>query len=173
MTITVWLTGLPGAGKTTLEKALKQALDSRQMPACVIDGDELRQGLCRDLGYATSDRQENVRRAAELARLINRSGTVAIVALISPLATQRAQAREIIGDSMVEVHVHAPLDVCQARDPKGLYRQARLGNLAGLTGVDDAYEPPSSPSLMLDTSQLSISDCIASLCDKLNISGED
>lgn len=169
---TVWLTGLPGAGKTTLARALKQILDRRRISACIIDGDQLRQGLSRDLGYTTSDRMENVRRAAELARLINLSGVTAIVSLISPLVAQRRRAREIIGaDNMIEVHVHAPLAVCQSRDPKGLYRQAKLGKLAGMTGVDDAYEPPPDPALMLDTSQFGIEDCMALLCQNLNIPG--
>lgn len=172
-TFTVGLTGLPGAGKATLGRALKQALNRRNLPACIIDGDELRQGLCGDLGYTIPDRQETVRRAAKLAKLVNGSGVVAIVALISPLATQRSRAREIIGSEfMIEIHMHALLDVCQTRDPKGRYRLAKQGSLRGLTGLDAPYEPPSNPALVLDTSRIGIGDCTVLLGEKLYISGE-
>jgi adenylylsulfate kinase len=160
-TRTFWLTGMPGAGKSTLAKALKEALNSSCMAACIIDGDELRRGLCHDLGFSNADRYENVRRAAEIARLLNQAGIIAIVALISPSAAGRAHAREILGEAlMLEIHVAPPLAVCQARDPKGLYRLAQSGNLPAMTGVDDPYEPPTHPALVLDTSQLPVEDCV-------------
>lgn len=161
---TVWFTGLPGAGKTTLARALEQALVARGQPCCVLDGDELRRGLCGDLGYSAADRGENIRRAAEVARLLNRAGAVAIVALISPLAADRARAREIIGaDAMIEVHVSTSLAICESRDPKGLYKRARLGEIAEFTGVSAPYEAPQSPDLSLDTAGLSPVACLGSV----------
>ena len=119
---TFWLTGLPGAGKSTLAQALATELRARAVPACVLDGDELRAGLCRDLGFSTADREENMRRVAHLARLLNDQGICAIVALVSPTLAGRAAARRIVSpQTFVEIHVSTPLEVCQQRDPKGLY----------------------------------------------------
>ena len=162
--VTLWFTGLPGAGKTTLAMHLEARLVRRGRPAYVLDGDNLRHGLCGDLGFSDADRSENIRRTAEVCRLFNDAGVVAISALVSPLAAQRAMAREIVGAShFIEIHVATPLAVCEARDPKGLYRRARQGTLQGLTGVDGLYEPPAQPDLRLDTGSCTIEDAMAAI----------
>ena len=161
MAKTIWLTGLSGAGKSTLARALEQALLSRGHHCAVLDGDELRRSLCSDLGFSAADRRENIRRVAEVAHLLNRAGVLALVALISPMATDRAQARQIIGeDAMIEVHVATPLAVCESRDPKGLYKRARAGEIANFTGIGAPYEAPQAPELSLDTSALSLAACL-------------
>lgn len=160
----VWLTGLPGAGKSTIADAAKARLDHLEVAAWVLDGDRLRAGLNRDLGFTAGDRQENIRRVAEVARLFADAGVVAVVALVSPMAADRATARRIAGPRrFLEVHVHADPALCEARDPKGLYRAARNGLIADLTGVDAPYEAPDQPDLKLDTGTVSIPDAVMRL----------
>ncbi|HCL87314.1 MAG TPA: adenylyl-sulfate kinase [Comamonadaceae bacterium] len=161
---TWWLTGLSGAGKTTLAQALAQALRLRGEPTCVIDGDELRAGLCQDLGFDDASRAENVRRAAHMAQLLNANGVHAVVALISPAAEARARAYATIGPQRcTEIHVSTPLAVCEQRDAKGLYARARSAQLAGMTGVQAPYEPPHSPALRIDTSVTPLHDAVQQL----------
>lgn len=149
--LTVWFTGLSGAGKSTLAMALRSHAVFEGRPVTVLDGDQLRTGLCRDLGFSEADRSENVRRVAEVARLMNEAGVSVICALISPLREQRASARTIIGsERFFEVHVATPLEVCEARDPKGLYRKARAGQLPQFTGIGSPYEAPEQPELRLE-----------------------
>jgi bifunctional enzyme CysN/CysC len=144
----VWITGLPGSGKTTLAEAVRRRLSGDGRPSCILDGDELRSGLSSDLGLTREDRAEQARRAAHVARLISRAGIVAIVALVSPYAEDRTLAREThTGLEFLEVWVDTPLAVCEQRDPKGLFRRARAGELGGLTGVDSPYELPSAPDV--------------------------
>ena len=162
--VTLWFTGLPGAGKTTLAMHLEARLVRRGRMAFALDGDNLRHGLCRGLGFSDDDRNENIRRTAEVCRLFNEAGVIALSALVSPLATQRAMARDIVGASrFIEVHVATPLAVCELRDPKGLYRRARRGTLKGLTGIDGRYETPAWPDLRIDTSAGSIDDALAAV----------
>ena len=159
---TFWMTGLPGSGKSTLANALKARLAEHGINCCVLDGDVMRQGLCRDLGFSVADRRENIRRVAEVARLLNDAGVFVVSALISPAQGDRAMAREIIGDpAFQEVHVATPLVVCEARDPKGLYKRARRGELANLTGVGAAYEIPLAPALAINTDEVAIVDAVA------------
>ena len=149
---TVWFTGLSGSGKSTIAHELERLLVSSGQPAYVLDGDNLRHGINADLGFTASDRDENVRRVAEVARLFADAGVVALVPLISPYrhARERArQAHEIAGLRFVEVFVDTPIEICEARDPKGLYRKARAGEISGFTGIDDPYEPPVRPELVL------------------------
>lgn len=138
-----WITGLSGAGKTTLALRLYAHLQEHKQPACLLDGDTVRAGLCRDLAFTAEDRTENIRRVAEMAKLMTASNITVLVALISPRTKDRTLAREIIGtENFVEVFVDTPLGVCMQRDPKGLYRKAAAGEILHFTGVSDVYERP-------------------------------
>jgi len=160
----IWLTGLPGAGKSTLACLLDQALHARGQHAYVLDGDNVRMGLNRDLGFSERDRAENVRRVAEVARLMVDAGLVVITAFISPARAERARARELFAPGeFVEVFVDAPVEACEARDPKGLYARARRGELRGLTGVDSPYEAPEAPELRLATAGASPAESLEQL----------
>lgn len=149
---TVWLTGLSGSGKSTVAVELERLLVAAGRPAFVLDGDNLRHGLNADLGFGAADRAENMRRVAEVAKLFAEAGVVAIVSLISPYRTDRERARETHAAAhipFVETYIDTPLAVCEARDPKGMYAKARSGEIRGFTGIDDPYEPPTSPTLIL------------------------
>lgn len=162
--LTIWLTGLSGSGKSTVAAGLAQRFAARGIAHFCLDGDVLRTGLCRDLGFSAADRHENIRRVAEVARLFNQAGLQVICSLISPLGQDREMARTIIGaDSFVEVHLSAPLAVCEQRDPKGLYRRARSGGIAEFTGISAPYEVPSRPALRLDSSRQSIKAAVQQL----------
>ncbi len=150
----LWLTGLSGAGKSTIADCLDQRLHEMGAHTYVLDGDNLRHGLNRDLGFTDADRVENVRRVAEVAKLMADAGLIVIVSLISPFRAERLMARELIGDiAFVEVFVDTPIAVCEKRDPKGLYRKARAGKLVNFTGIDSPYEPPETPELVLKGAQ--------------------
>lgn len=149
---TVWFTGLSGAGKSSVAFAVERALVDSGRPAYVLDGDNLRHGLNRDLGFTATDRNENVRRIAEVACLLADAGLVALIPMVSPYQEARAAARarhEAAKVPFVEVFVDTPLNVCEQRDPKGLYAKARASEISGLTGIDDPYEPPLNPELRL------------------------
>jgi adenylyl-sulfate kinase len=153
--VTVWLTGLSGAGKSTIAESVCIELLSRGMRAQVLDADLLRQRLSRDLGFSKEDRDENVRRIGFIAEMLTRHGVVVLVAAISPYSATRDQIRKMI-DSFIEVHVNAPLSVCEERDPKGLYKKARAGQIQSFTGIDDPYEEPLAPTIRLNTHQQSL-----------------
>lgn len=156
-----WITGLPASGKTTLARALAATLESTGRTACVLDGDELRQGLCADLGLSDADRSENIRRAGEVARLMMNAGLDVVCAFVSPFAADRKRARaRIPAGRFIEIHLSTPLEECTRRDPKGLYARARAGEISGLTGWDGAYECPDAPEFRFDTRSLS-ADAIA------------
>ncbi len=149
---TLWFTGLSGSGKSTVAAACERLLLEGGRPAYLLDGDNLRHGLNGDLGFSAADRTENVRRVGEVARLFADAGVVALVPLISPYRADRDRAREIhaaAGVAFYEIHVATPIDVCEQRDPKGLYAKARAGELTGFTGIDDPYEPPTEADLVL------------------------
>jgi adenylylsulfate kinase len=153
--VTVWFTGLSGAGKSTLCNAVAAELTHRGYRVEVLDGDEVRRQISRDLGFSKEDRDENIRRIGELAATRTREGSIVLVAAISPYRAARERVRGRIG-RLLEVFVDAPLAVCEQRDPKGLYRKARLGELSHLTGLDDPYEPPLAPEVRCLTSEESI-----------------
>ncbi len=156
----LWLTGLSGSGKSTIATALERRLHTEGVRTVLLDGDNLRHGLNRDLGFSDADRSENVRRVAEVARLFADTGVVAICALISPTRAQRAQARTVVGDGFVEVFVDAPLDLCRVRDPKALYAKADAGDVANFTGLSSSYEPPEAPDITLPTAALTPGDAV-------------
>lgn len=167
--VVVWLTGLSGSGKTTIARALEMQLRQSGRAVCVLDGDCLRRGLCSDLGFAPEDRQENIRRVGEVARLFADAGMICIVALISPYRGDRDRARAAApAGRFIEVFINAPLAVCESRDPKGLYARARAGELKDFTGVSAPYEPPPAPEIELRTDQLDISACVRQVLAKLH-----
>ncbi len=156
-----WLTGLPAAGKTTLADALVQALQGQGRAACVLDGDELRRGLCSDLGLSEADRTENIRRAGEVARLMAQAGLSVACAFVSPFAADRERVRALFAPGQfVEIFLSTPVEECARRDPKGLYAKARAGHIKGLTGWDGPYERPTRPEFELDTGALAVADMV-------------
>jgi adenylyl-sulfate kinase len=158
----VWLTGLSGSGKSTLSRVVERELFSRGLSAFVLDGDNLRHGLNSNLGFSPADRSENIRRAAEAGSLLASAGHVVIIALISPYRQDRLAAREIArarGFEFVEVYVDAPLEVCEQRDPKNLYRRARAGEIRDLTGIGAPYQAPEDPEIHVRTDELSVEAC--------------
>jgi adenylyl-sulfate kinase len=167
--VTAWLTGLSAAGKSTLAVELEKRLVDARRPCYMLDGDNIRAGISRDLGFGPDDRHENIRRISEIARLMNDAGLIAITAFISPYRADRRMAREIIGaERFIEVYVDAPLEVCEKRDPKGLYRKARGGQLPEFTGISAPYEAPETPDVVLQTADRSIEECVGQLLAAVN-----
>lgn len=167
---TVWLTGLSGAGKTTIGFALEEYLVSHAIPCYSLDGDNIRHGLNKNLGFTATDREENIRRIAEVAKLFADAGLVCITSFISPFTKDRNDARKIhenAGLPFFEVFINASLEVCESRDVKGLYKKARAGEIKGFTGIDSDYEKPEAPELVLKTGELTVNDCIHQLVDLL------
>ena len=157
----VWLTGLPSAGKSTIADLLEQRLGALGRHTYLLDGDNIRLGLSRDLAFTRPDRVENVRRISEVAKLMVDAGQIAIVAVISPFRSERARARALMEDGeFVEVFVDAPIEVCEARDVKGLYAKARRGDIPDFTGIDSPYEPPENPELRINTVELSPDEAV-------------
>ncbi len=168
--LVVWLTGLSGAGKSTLANALEQELHRQGVRTYLLDGDNVRLGLNKDLGFTAADRVENIRRVAEVAKLMVDAGLVVITAFISPFRADRALARDIVGaERFVEVFVDAPLEVCAQRDPKGLYKKALAGKIPNFTGIDSPYEPPESPEVHLHTHELTPQAALAQLLDAVRV----
>ena len=158
---TIWLTGLSGAGKSTLAFLLERQLVARGRACYVLDGDNVRHGLNHDLGFNDCDRSENIRRIAEVSHLMNDAGLIVITALISPLKSDRDMAKTIIGEKAYrEIFVSASVEVCESRDPKGLYKKARQGLIKDFTGVSAPYDVPMNPALTLDTALISKEDCV-------------
>lgn len=152
----LWFTGLSGSGKSTIANATEHKLHELGYKTMVLDGDNIRMGLCKDLGFSPQDRSENIRRISEVAKLFAESGTIVLTAFISPYREDREMARSIIGPDFIEIFVDTPLDVCEARDPKGLYKKARAGEIKGFTGIDSPYEAPLRPDMIIDTTLVDI-----------------
>jgi len=160
---TIWLTGLSASGKSTLAHALEHQLVDMGKPCYVLDGDNVRHGLNKDLDFSEASRTENIRRIAEVAKLMNDAGLIVITAFISPLRADRQMAKDIIGDDFKEVYVSTSIDICESRDPKGLYAKARAGQVKHFTGISAPYETPLSPTLTLDTGVMTQEACLERL----------
>ncbi|KAA8997605.1 adenylyl-sulfate kinase [Affinibrenneria salicis] len=165
--VVIWFTGLSGSGKSTLAGALEQALHARGVSTYLLDGDNVRHGLCRDLTFSDGDRRENIRRVGEVARLMVDAGLVVLTAFISPHRAERQMVRDLLAEGQfIEVFVDTPLAICEARDPKGLYKKARAGELRNFTGIDSVYEQPERPDVRLDGEQL-VTNLVSQLLDLL------
>lgn len=158
--VTVWMTGLSGAGKSSIANALEKRLFSLGKHTMLLDGDNVRMGLNKNLGFEENDRIENIRRIAEVAKLMNDAGLIVLTSFISPFRQDRRNARDIVGESFVEVYVSTPIEECEKRDVKGLYREARKGNIQNFTGVSSPYEEPEKPEIVVDTSKHSLEECV-------------
>ena len=168
--ITMWFTGLSASGKSTIASALEQALINRGSNCYRLDGDNIRFGLNKNLGFSAEDRAENIRRIGEVCKLFADSGTVTLSSFISPYLVDRDACRELhdaAGLKFIEVYVDTPLDVCEQRDPKGLYKKARAGEIKGFTGIDDPYEEPAKAELTLKTAEKSLDECVEACVDFL------
>ena len=157
----IWLTGLSGAGKSTIAGSLRDSMNNFGHSVYVLDGDVLRNGLNKDLGYNNRSRSENIRRAIEVAKILYDAKVTVIAAFISPLQKHRDAARnQFTKEAFIEVYVNTPIEVCEKRDSKGLYKKARLGLISNMTGIDSIYEPPSNPEMIIDTSREPINDSV-------------
>lgn len=167
---TLWLTGLPSSGKSTIGFSLEHLLVQRGHLAYVLDGDNIRHGLNKNLGFSAEDRAENIRRIGEVARLFADTGVITITSFVSPYRKDRDGVRELhakAGLPFIEVFVDTPIAECEKRDPKGLYAKARAGEIKGFTGVDDPYEPPASPEVRLEAGRRKLEECVAELANAL------
>jgi adenylyl-sulfate kinase len=166
--LVIWLTGLSGAGKSTIAFRLRRTLAKAGRQVCLLDGDVVRRHLCSDLGFTEADRKENIRRVAEVAHLMAETGVICIVALISPYEADRQQARRLIKrGKFMEVFINAPLAICEKRDPKGHYLRARAGQIKQFTGISSPYEAPKKPEIELRTDQMTIRESMAELLQYL------
>jgi len=170
--VILWFTGLSGAGKSSLAHAVEERLHQMKCRTYVLDGDNVRHGLCGDLGFSTADRTENIRRIAEVAKLFLEAGVISLTAFISPFRAEREAARKLVphGD-FLEIYCSSPIEVCEQRDVKGLYRRARAGEIKEFTGISSPYEPPLRPELTVDTGHASIEDCVETVIELLRSRG--
>jgi adenylyl-sulfate kinase len=164
--VILWLTGLSGSGKTTIARGIECELKTRNCLVEVLDGDEIRKHISKELGFTKKDREVNIRRIGFIANLLSRNGIIAIVAAISPYRDIRDEIR-MMSENFIEVYVNAPLEVCEARDVKGLYAKARSGEIRNFTGIEDSYEPPINPEIICHTRKESIEECINKVIAKL------
>ena len=168
----LWFTGLSGSGKSTLANAVNAALFERGLATYVLDGDNIRHGLCKDLGFSDADREENIRRIGEVAKLFLDAGVIVLTAFVSPFRADRDKARALVADGdFLEIHCAADLAVCESRDPKGLYAKARAGQIKEFTGISSPYEAPEKPELCLDTGAQNLEQCVAAVINLLEERG--
>jgi adenylylsulfate kinase len=171
---TIWFTGLSACGKSTIAVALEQVLYQRKHAAYVLDGDNVRFGLNKNLGFSAADREENIRRIGEVAKLFADAGVMTITSFISPYSKDRDAARKVHEDAgfgFIEIFVDTPIEECEKRDPKGLYKKARAGQLKGFTGIDDPYEAPAKPEMVLKAGEKSVAECVAAVINYLEEKG--
>jgi adenylylsulfate kinase len=168
----LWFTGLSGAGKSTLAHAVDDRLHQRGCRSFVLDGDNVRHGLCGDLGFSPHDRQENIRRIGEVAKLFMEAGMIVLTAFISPYRADRKCVREMVDHSdFIEIYCDAPIDVCEARDVKGMYKRARAGQIAEFTGISSPYEVPEQPDLTVETGRWKLDECVQKVISELERRG--
>ena len=164
----LWFTGLSGSGKSTIANATEKLLFDEGFQTYILDGDNVRMGLNKDLGFSPKHRTENIRRITEVAKLFADSGSLVLTAFISPYLEDRLQAREIIGqEDFIEIYIKADLSVCESRDPKGLYKKARAGEIKGFTGIDAPYEAPKNPELIIESDKYDVDTCAEKIVDFL------
>ena len=170
--LVIWFTGLSASGKSTIAGALEQVLTNQGYHTYLLDGDNVRHGLCGDLGFSDADRQENIRRVGEVAKLMMDAGTICLTAFISPYRADRAGAREITPEGkFIEIYCKCALEECERRDPKGLYKKARAGEIPEFTGISAPYEEPEDPELVLDTDRHTPEECVRQVADLLEEQG--
>jgi len=170
--VLLWFTGLSGSGKSTIAGALEHALFQRGQRTYLLDGDNVRHGLNKDLGFSDEDRVENIRRIGEVAKLMVDAGLIVLAAFVSPFRADRGLVRSLLAEGeFIEIHVDTPLAVCEARDPKGLYKKARAGEIKHFTGIDSEYEPPNKPEILLNTGEHTIEECVEQILVFLNAHG--
>jgi adenylylsulfate kinase len=168
----LWFTGLPSSGKSTIANELEKKLITMGTRTYILDGDNIRMGLCKDLGFSEEDRGENIRRIGEVSKLFVDAGCIVLSAFVSPYIKDRDGVRELVGDGeFIEVFVDAPLEVCEERDVKGLYKKAREGVIKGFTGIDDPYEAPLNAEIIIDTSKLSLEEGVDVILQYLEAKG--
>ena len=164
----LWFTGLSGSGKSTLANALNDNLHCGGLSTYILDGDNIRHGLCKDLGFSDKDREENIRRIGEVANLFMDAGIITITAFVSPFKADRDKVRKIIGNDFIEVYCAANIDVCEERDTKGLYKKARSGEIKDFTGISSPYEAPINPEIIVDTGHLNLDESVEKILTFLN-----
>jgi adenylylsulfate kinase len=164
----LWFTGLSGSGKSTLAHALEERLHEYGCKTFVFDGDNVRHGLCKDLGFSMEDRKENIRRIGEMCKLFIEAGVIALTAFISPFGEDRKKLRQMVGnDDFIEIYCNASLDVCEARDVKGIYAKARRGEIREFTGISSPYEIPDDPEIIVETGSAALDDCVNGILEYL------
>ncbi len=169
----LWFTGLSGAGKSTLSQYLELCLLEKGHRTTNLDGDNMRHGLCNDLGFSIQDRHENIRRVGEVCKLFVDSGVIVLAAFISPLREDREKVRALLpADDFIEIYCNASLEICEERDTKGLYEKARAGHIANFTGISSPYEAPTHPQLVIDTSNSSLEECASAVLNYLQSQGK-
>ncbi len=172
MSVNLWFTGLSGSGKSTLAHAVEERFHLMGCRTYVFDGDNVRHGLCGDLGFSLEDRSENLRRIAHMVNLFLDAGVLSLTAFISPLHADRQRVKEIIGEeNLIEVYCNCPLEICEQRDVKGLYKKARKGEIKNYTGISSPYEPPSSPDIELKTGEMNLNECVKIIVNELKERG--
>lgn len=166
-----WFTGLSGAGKSTIAHAVEEQLHQQGCRTYVLDGDNVRHGLCGDLGFSIEDRHENIRRTGEMTKLFADAGIIVLTAFISPFAADRDWVRRIAGPDFVEIYCRCPIEVCEMRDVKGLYSKARAGEISDFTGINSPYEEPANPELVIDSDSMTVDESVAAVLKLLRVHG--